>query len=136
MKSLYVLKRALHAWYEKLTKHVLELNYKNLDLNDATLFVKKVGSSVVYLVVYVDDLMITGNHGEYISYIKKELQKVFDMTNLGLLHYFLVIYVDQKPQHICIYRRKYVGKLLKKYGMMDCIPIATPMEQNLKLTSK
>ena len=58
MKSLYGLKQAPRAWYEKLTEHILKLNYKNFDLDDATLFIKKVGRSIVYL----DDLMITRNN--------------------------------------------------------------------------
>lgn len=70
------------------------MNYKLFDLDDATLFVKKIGKSVVYLVVYVDDLMISGNNDDYIASIKRELLKVFDMTYLGLLHYYLGIEVD------------------------------------------
>jgi hypothetical protein len=49
---------------------------KHFNLDDATLFVKKVGKTVVYLVVYVDDLLITGNNEAYIASIKKELKKV------------------------------------------------------------
>ena len=136
MKSLYDLKQMPRAWYEKLTEHLLKLNYKHFDLDDATFFVKKVGRSVVYLVIYVDDLMITGNNDEYISSIKKELKKVFDMTNLGLLHYYLGIEVDKKPQHFFISQKKYVDKLLNIYSMMECNHVDTPMEQNLKFTSE
>ena len=56
VKSLHGLKQAPHTQYEKLTDHLLKLNFENFDLDDATLFIKKVGRSVVYLVVYVDDL--------------------------------------------------------------------------------
>lgn len=104
MKSLYGLKQAPRAWYEKLTEHLLKLKYKHFDLDDATLSVKKVGRSVVY----VDDLMITGNNDEYISSIKKELKKVFAMIDLGLLHYYLGIEVDKKQQHIFISQKKHV----------------------------
>ena len=83
-------------------EHLLKLNYKHFNLDDATLFVKKVGRSVVYLVVYVDDLLISGNNDDNIASIKRELKKVFDMTNLGLLHYYLGIEVDKKPKHIFI----------------------------------
>ena len=93
------------------------MNYKRFNLDDATLFVKKVGRSVVYLVVYVDDLFIIGNDDAYISSIKRELKKVSDMENLGLLHYYLGIEVDQKPKQIFISQKKYVGELLKKIGM-------------------
>ena len=100
VKSLYGLKQAPQAWYEKSIEHLLKYKYFNLD--GATLFVKKVGRSVVYLVVYVDDLLITGNNDDYIASIKRELKKVFDVTDLGLLHYYLEIEVDQKPKHIFI----------------------------------
>lgn len=55
MKSLYGLKQAPCAWYEKITEHILKLNYKHFDLDDATLFVNEVGRSIVYLLVYVND---------------------------------------------------------------------------------
>eukprot|EP00253_Pinus_taeda_P005966 PITA_05966 len=106
VKSLYGLKQPPRAWYEKLTEHLLKLNFKHFDLDDATLFVKKIGKTVVYLVVYVDDLLMRGNNESYIASIKKELGKSFEMTNLGYVHYYL-----------------------------ECNPFTTPMEQNLKLTS-
>ena len=59
VKSLYGLNQAPRAWYGKLIEHIIKLNYKHFILDDATLFVKKVGISVVYLVFYVDDLRIT-----------------------------------------------------------------------------
>ena len=74
VKSLYGLKQAPRAWYEKLTEHILKLNFKHFDLDDATLFIKKVGRSVVYLVVYIDGLLMTGNNESYISSIKKDLK--------------------------------------------------------------
>ena len=61
---------------------------------------------LVYLVVYVDDLLITGNNDDYIVSIKRELKKVFDMTDLGLLHYYLGIEVHQKPKNIFISQKK------------------------------
>ena len=67
VKSLYGLKQAPRAWYEKLIEHLLKLNFKHFDLDDATLFIKKVGRFVVYVVVYVDDLLMTGNNESYIA---------------------------------------------------------------------
>ena len=135
VKSLYGLKQAPRAWYEKLTEHLLKLDFKHFDLDDATLFVKKVGKTVVYLVVYVDDLLITGNNESYIASMKKELKKGFEMTDLGHVHYYLGIEVIQHPKFIFLSQKKYIGDLLNKFGMDDCKPLSTPMEQNLKLTS-
>ena len=60
VKSLYGPKQAPRAWYGKLTKHLLKLNFKHYNLDDATLFVKKFVISIVFLVVYVHDLLMTG----------------------------------------------------------------------------
>jgi hypothetical protein len=68
---LYGLKQAPCTWYEKLIEHLLKINFKHFNLDDATLFVKKVGKIVVYLVVYVDDLLIIGTNEAYIASIKK-----------------------------------------------------------------
>ena len=70
---MYGLKQAPDAWYEKLTEHLLKLNFKHFDLDDATLFIKKVGRSVVYLVVYIDDLLMTGR--ELYSIHKERFEK-------------------------------------------------------------
>ena len=114
VKYLYGLKQAPRAWYEKLIEHILKLNYKHFNLDDATLFVKKVGRSVVYLVVYVDDLLITGNNDDYIVSIKKELKNVFDMTDLRLLHYYLGIEVDKKTKAYFHFSEKICWRVIKK----------------------
>ena len=89
----------------------------------------------MYLVVYVDDLLTTGNNESYIASIKKDLKKIFEMTDMGHLHYFLGIEVTQHPKYIFLSQKKYIGELLNKFCMTDCNPISTPMEQKMKLTS-
>ena len=118
--------------YEKLIEHILKLNF---NLDDATLFVKKVGRSVVFLVVYVDDFWMTGNNESYIASIKQDLKKGFEMIDLGHLHFYLGIEVTQHPKYIFISQKKYVGLLLNKFCMTECNPLSTPMEQKMKLTS-
>jgi hypothetical protein len=58
------------------------------------------------------------------------------MTDLGHLQYCLGIEVIQNPKYIFISQKKYIGELLNKFGMVECNLVSTPMEQNLKLTSK
>ena len=70
VKSLYDMKQAPHTWYEKITKHLLKLNFKHFNLDDATLFFKKFGRSIIFLVVHVDDLLMIGNTGSYIEFTK------------------------------------------------------------------
>ena len=83
VKSLYGLIQASQAWYGKLTKHILKINFKHYNLDDATLFVMKFGRSIVFLVVCVDDLLMTRNNEYYIASIKKDLKKC-----LGHIHYY------------------------------------------------
>jgi len=58
------------------------------------------------------------------------------MTKMGYLHYYLGIEVTQNLKHVLISQKKYIGELLNKFGMVDCNSLFTPMEQNMKLTSK
>eukprot|EP00253_Pinus_taeda_P009498 PITA_09498 len=78
---------------------------------------------------------MTGNNEIYIASIKKELGKTFEMTDLGYVHYYLGIEVTQHPKSIFISQKKYIGDLLNRFGMTECNPLTTPMEQNLKLAS-
>jgi hypothetical protein len=89
---------------------------------------------MVILIMYVDDLIITGNNDDHIAQVKKELHAGFKMTDLGLLHYYLGIEVFQHPHHIFISQSKYAVKILQWFGMQDCKPSLTLMEQHLKLS--
>ena len=135
VKSFHGLKQAPQAWYEKLTEHLLKLIYKHNNIDDATLFVKKVGRPIVFIVVYVYDLLMTGNNENYIASIKKYINKWFEMTDLGNIHYYLGIEVTQHPKYILISQKKFVGELLNRFCMKKCNPLSTPIEQKLKLTS-
>ena len=104
-------------------EHLLKLNFKHYDLDDETLFVKKVGKTIVYLVVYVDDLLMTGNNEIYIASIKKELRKGFEMTDLGYVHYFLGIEETQHSKFIFLSQKKYIGDMLNRFGMAKCNPL-------------
>eukprot|EP00253_Pinus_taeda_P030489 PITA_30489 len=76
-----------------------------------------------------------GNNESYIASIKKALRKGFEMTDLSYVHYYLGIEVTQYPKSIFLSQKKYIGDLLNNFGMIECNPLTTPMEQNLKLTS-
>eukprot|EP00253_Pinus_taeda_P018028 PITA_18028 len=80
-------------------------------------------------------LVEKGNNESYITSIKNELGKSFEMTNLGYVHYYLGIELTQHPNSIFLSQKKYTRDLLNKFGMTECNPLTTIMEQNLKLTS-
>jgi len=70
IKFLYGLKQDPHAWYKKLIEHLLKINFEHFNIDDTTLFVKNVGKIIVYLIVYVDYLLITCNYESYIASVK------------------------------------------------------------------
>ena len=90
---------------------------------------------IVVVVVYVDDVIITGDCEKDIDQVKGLLKAEFDMKDLGELMYFLGIEVIGAVDGIWLLQRKYVLDMLEKFGMTGCKPIATPIEQNAKLRS-
>ena len=82
-------------------------------------------------VLYVDDIFFTGDESLIVR-CKRELTHEFEMKDLGLMHYFLGLEVWQGPDEIYLRQRNYTIEILRRYGMMDCMSMATPMEANLR----
>ena len=85
------------------------------------------------LIVYVDDMIITGNDEEEITRLHKELATEFEMKNLGGLKYFMGIEVAKSKQGIFIFQRKYVLDILTEVIMLECKPMDTSIVQNHRL---
>ncbi|XP_042003672.1 uncharacterized mitochondrial protein AtMg00810-like [Salvia splendens] len=98
--------------------------------SDHTLFIKKRVGKITCLIIYVDDMIITGDDTEEMSELRKNLFNVFEMKDLGQLKYFLGIEVLRSKKGIFINQRKYILDLLAEVGMLDCKPADTPMVQN------
>ena len=101
---------------------------------DHTLFYKHATSKVAILIVYVDDIVITGNDIAEIVDLKKYLAQEFEVKDLGQLKYFLGIEISRGPKGMFLSQRKYVLDLLKETGMLGCRLAATPIEQNCRLS--
>ncbi|XP_059275216.1 uncharacterized mitochondrial protein AtMg00810-like [Lycium ferocissimum] len=100
---------------------------------DHSLFLKRQNGKITVLIIYVDDMIVTGNDVGEMTKLKTCLSNEFDMKDLGGLKYFLSIEVIRSKQGIFLSQRKYVLDLLKEAGMLDCQPIDTPIEQNHNL---
>ena len=99
---------------------------------DSNLYYKFEGDGIMILLLYVDDLFLTGED-KPINECKKKLIAEFEMKDLGMMHYFLGLEVWQYPMDIFLNQGKYVVEILKRFGMMDCKAMAKSMASNLKL---
>eukprot|EP00253_Pinus_taeda_P005546 PITA_05546 len=93
-KSIYGLKQAPWALYAKMDSFLLESSFSRCH-SDNTVYTKKVGKSLIILVLYVDDLILTSSDPNLIHHVKSHLKKKFEMIDLGHLHYFLGLQVLQ-----------------------------------------
>ncbi|KAK5795584.1 hypothetical protein PVK06_036853 [Gossypium arboreum] len=85
--------------------------------------------------LYVDDLLITGCKGELIEDFKKQMLDVFEMTDLGLMTYFLGMKANQNEHGIFISQQAFAQKVLSKFNMSKCKPVSTPVALGEKLSS-
>jgi hypothetical protein len=99
---------------------------------DSNLYFKVMNDEPVILLLYVDDLFLTGEE-KIIIECKKKLISEFEMKDLGLMHYFLGLEVWQSPERIFLNQGKYAVEILKRFDMLECKSMNTPMETKLKL---
>ncbi|GJU67257.1 ribonuclease H-like domain-containing protein [Tanacetum coccineum] len=134
-KSLYGLKQAPRQWNAKLTQTLIEHGFIQ-SKSDYSLFTKSESGKFMVLLVYVDDIIITGNNVDEIEKFKKYLNSKFMIKDLGKLKYFLGIEVIDTDRGLCLSQRKYCLDLLSDFGLLACKPSATPLEQNLTITNE
>ena len=128
---MYGLKQAPRAWYGRIDVFLMNLGFTKSKV-DSNLYYKVVDDGLMILLLYVDDVFFIGEE-KLISDCKKKLATEFEMKDLGMMHYFLGLKVWQFPYDIFLNQGKYVVEILKRFGMMDCKAMNTPMVTNLKL---
>ena len=98
--------------------------------SDHTLFLKRRRELIICLIIYVNDIIITGNKRKQIGILKEKLFNEFEMKDLGRLKYFLGIEVLRSNEGIFICQRKYILDLIAESGMLECKPTDTPIVVN------
>ncbi|KAK1652283.1 hypothetical protein QYE76_070088 [Lolium multiflorum] len=112
-RSLYGLKQAPRAWFERFASVVTAAGFSP-SLHDPALFVHTSSRGRTLLLLYVDDMIITGDDPEYIAFVKARLRDQFLMTDLGPLRYFLGIEVSSTSDGFSISQEKYIQDLLAR----------------------
>ena len=132
-KALYSLKQAPRTWYGRIDSFLSSLGFTKSKA-DSNLYYKVEDGNPVMLLLYVDDLFVTGMDG-LITDTKRNLVAEFEMKDLGMMHYFLGMEVWQSTDGIFLGQGKYAVEILKRFGMMDCKAMDRLMASNLKLLS-
>ncbi|CAA7022560.1 unnamed protein product [Microthlaspi erraticum] len=131
-KSLYGLKQASRCWFEKLSTALCAYGFKQTK-PDYSLFTYVKGDVHLRILVYVDDLIISGSTSAAIQTFKDYLSTCFHMKNLGPVKYFLGIEVARNPTGIYLCQRKYATDIVEEMGLLGCRPASFPIDQNHKL---
>jgi hypothetical protein len=130
-KALYELKQAPRSQYERIDSFLTSLGFTKSKV-DSNLYFKVMNDEPMILLMYMDDLFLTGEENLIIE-CKKKLGVEFEMKYLGLMHYFLGLEVWQSPERIFLNQGKYTVEILKRFDMLECNSMNTPMEMKLKL---
>lgn len=130
-RSLYGLKQAPRAWFEKFRNTLLTFSFTQSQY-DSSLFFYKTTTGMVFLLVYVDDIILTGNDIGLITELKHMLHSKFQMKDLGHLTYFLGLEVHSRDHGLFLNQHKYIQDLIELAGLKDATAVDTPMEVNVK----
>jgi hypothetical protein len=131
-KSLYGLKKALRAWYAKMDSYLLSQNFVRCK-SDPNVYMLRTVDSLLLLVMYVDDLLITGCSSSTIVAVKRILHDKFFMMDMGPLHFFLGLEISQDASSIKLSQVKYARDLLERFHMTNCKFSLTPFLSRVKL---
>ncbi|MDV3187721.1 MAG: reverse transcriptase domain-containing protein [Sweet potato little leaf phytoplasma] len=124
-KAIYGLKQAPRVWTNTLKTALLAWGFVN-SRSDSSLYIYRVASDVILLLVYVDDVVVTGNNDSLISRLINVLDNQFAFKDLGSLSYFLGIQVHSLSTGLLLNQEKYVSDLLQKLDLEDIKPAPSP----------
>ncbi|GJV28694.1 ribonuclease H-like domain-containing protein [Tanacetum coccineum] len=133
-RSLYGLKQAPRAWFQRFTSFITRVGFQH-SKTDASLFVFHRGSDIAYLLLYVDDIVLTASSTALLQRIITVLHGEFAMTDLGSLNYFLGISAQRSSSGLFLSQSKFAEEILERAHMQHCNPCRTPVDTESKLGS-
>ncbi|KAJ4755932.1 polyprotein [Rhynchospora pubera] len=132
-KAIYSLKQSPRAWFHKLSQALLTFGFASSQY-DPSMFIAHVNGSTIIVLVYVDDIIITGDNQGLINTCIAHLHTQFAIKDLGSLHYFLGIAVTTTSEGLHLSQSKYIHDLLQKTNMLNAKPTTTPIATGISLT--
>ncbi|XP_060965504.1 uncharacterized mitochondrial protein AtMg00810-like [Cannabis sativa] len=134
-KSIYGLKQSSRQWYNKLSDALLQEGFKQSQA-DYTLFTRGFDDTFIALLVYVDDIIITGPNISILHQLQESLHLKFILKALRDLKYFPGFEIARAEEGLFLCQRKYTLQLLEDSGFMGSKPSKTPMDPKLKLDNE
>lgn len=132
IKSIYGLKQDSRCWFEKLTDCLLKAGY-NQSTTDHSMFTYDFQGVFVVTVIYVDDILISGNNKDAINALKHLLDVKFSIKDLGNIKYYLGLEISRNMDGIFVSQQKFIHDLLSSANMLDYKSLAVPIDPHLKL---
>jgi hypothetical protein len=132
-RSLYGLKQAPRAWHSRLATYLVTLGFVEAKSN-TSLFVHHHGAETAYLLLYVDDIVLTVSSQSLLRRLVDALQREFPVKDLGVLHHFLGVTDEPRPSGLLLHQRQYTLDILERAKMMDCKPCSTLVDTQAKLS--
>lgn len=136
-KSLYGLKQAGRAWYEKIDGTMLSMSFKKSDA-DVCVYVYQSGDIRVYVALYVDDLLIFANNMAKLKAVKDHLSAQYQMKDMGEAQYVLGIQItrDRQKRTLSLCQTAYIENILKRHRMENCGSEPTPLSIDARLSKE
>ncbi|XP_020685792.1 uncharacterized protein LOC110102004 [Dendrobium catenatum] len=133
-KALYGLKQSPREWYATLSTHLQAFGFL-ISSADPSLLTYKSKSTRLYILIYVDNILLTGNSPTEIDRLLTSLHKQFQMRNLGSLAHFLGIQTVHTKYGILLHQQQYAHRILAKAGMQNAKPVANPSSGKSSINS-
>jgi hypothetical protein len=133
-KAIYGLKQAPRAWFSRLSSRLLDLGFHSSKL-DTSLFISRNSLYPIYVLIYVDDIIITSSSNQAIDTLLSNLKSDFAVQQLGPLKFFLGIEVLNSPNGVLLSQQRYIKDILSRTKMLDAKSVNTPMASSISLSA-
>ncbi|GJR10105.1 ribonuclease H-like domain-containing protein [Tanacetum coccineum] len=133
-RSLYGLRQGPRACFHRFAAYAARVWFHR-SWCDSLLFIYRHGSDIAYLLLYVDDIVLTASSSTLLQQVIGSLHAEFSMTDLGPFNYFLGISVTRNTSGMFLSQSKYATKVLERANMLACNPCRTPVDTYTKLAA-
>ena len=132
LRAIYGLKQSGRSWHQEIDTFLLQLDLLHTS-SDPNLYYHHAPNQWLLLILYVDDIFITGNDPDRVNWLCQQLHSKYDMTLLGPIRKYIGIEFLPTPRGLHLHQTTYIHHLLLEFNMLHSNPTHTPLQQNLKL---